>query len=132
MKNSVIFGLATLLLSSATMAADAPAPAHDGNGKMQERMKGRMDHMFKELDANGDGTVSKDENNAFATKKFEENDANKDGKVTKDEWDAAREKKHKEWEAKRAERNGPAKPAGADATKPAATPSVVPEVVKKQ
>ncbi len=62
-------------------------------GKMGDRMHHRMDErkesMWKELDTNGDGVITKEESNEFSNKKFEEKDANKDGKVTKEEWDAA-------------------------------------------
>jgi Ca2+-binding EF-hand superfamily protein len=63
--------------------------------------------MLGEMDANGDGAVSKDEFVAHAGKMFTEMDANKDGKVTEEEMKAhqvAQKAKHeamqKEMQAK--------------------------------
>ena len=58
---------------------------HDGAGQ-DEGMRGhREDMMLKKMDANGDGTLSRAEFDAFHLKHFDELDANKDGKITLDE-----------------------------------------------
>ncbi len=45
---------------------------------------------FKEMDKNGDGTISKKEFDAFHSQHFKDMDANKDGKVSQDEMGAMR------------------------------------------
>jgi len=91
-----------LMLGVAMMAVSAlPALAEDG-GKKGHRDPGKMmEKIFSEQDANGDGSVSKDEFVAHSTKRFDEMDANKDGKVTKDEIKAHHEAKRAEWKAKK-------------------------------
>ena len=54
--------------------------------------KNAPEAMFKTMDANGDGKVSRAEYAAGARKNFESMDANKDGKVTADEMTAAKAK----------------------------------------
>jgi len=44
--------------------------------------------MFKQMDKNGDGAISKKEFDAFHNAQFREMDANKDGKITLEEMDA--------------------------------------------
>jgi len=46
--------------------------------------------IFKEMDKNGDGVVSKKEFDAFQHAYFKAMDANHDGKITRDEMDVAR------------------------------------------
>lgn len=62
------------------------------------------EHMFKETDTDGDGSITKDEWKAKGDKMFDEMDANHDGKLTKDEMKAHRDMKHAEWEKRKAER----------------------------
>src|SRR5665811_1751655 len=53
---------------------------------MRGQHHGQMDGMmFKKLDTNGDGVISKAEFNAFNAKHFKELDTNKDGKLTLEE-----------------------------------------------
>ena len=67
-----------LTLASALAQAE-PMACHD-------QMQGSMEEMmFKSMDTNGDGTVSRAEFNAFHAKRFKQLDANKDGKITLDE-----------------------------------------------
>jgi outer membrane protein assembly factor BamB len=48
-----------------------------------------FDNFLKQMDANGDGVVSREEaRNTDFNDFFDNNDANKDGKITRDEWDA--------------------------------------------
>jgi hypothetical protein len=64
--------------------AHAEGEACDKN--MHGQHHGQMDGMmFKKLDSDGDGVISKAEFNAFNTKHFKKLDANKDGKITPDE-----------------------------------------------
>lgn len=106
MRSYILLGMALAAISTAAMAAETPAAtepakqAVDGKemnkeGKM--RHKGmRMEKMWKEMDANEDGSISREESTAFGNKKFDERDANKDGKVTREEWDAFRKAKMEE------------------------------------
>lgn len=68
----------------------ASAWAHAEPGMCQEPVPGQVmqkaeDVMFRKMDANSDGSVSRAEFNAFNAQHFEEMDANKDGKVTREE-----------------------------------------------
>jgi Ca2+-binding EF-hand superfamily protein len=56
----------------------------------------RMEKMWKEMDTNEDGSITREESTAFGNKKFDERDSNKDGKVTREEWDAFRKAKMEE------------------------------------
>ncbi len=110
MRSSILLGIALATISTAAMAAEAPAdsgkPAdapemHKMGDRMHKRMDEHMERMFKEMDSNNDGSISREESTAFGNKKFDERDANKDGKVTKEEWDAFRKTKMEEMKAKR-------------------------------
>ena len=50
------------------------------------------DQMFKTMDSNSDGMVTRDEFNNFGAKKFQELDANGDGQITGEEINAAHKK----------------------------------------
>ena len=52
--------------------------------------------MFKQMDKNGDGAISKKEFEAFHNALFKEMDANKDGKLTPEEMDAEHHSKMQE------------------------------------
>jgi Ca2+-binding EF-hand superfamily protein len=68
------------LILAATLAHAAPEACHE---PMQGQMGGQGEEMmFKRIDANGDGVISKEEFNAFQARHFQEMDANKDGKIT--------------------------------------------------
>ena len=47
------------------------------------------DQMFKAIDTNSDGTVTREEFNAFGAKKFQQMDANGDGQLSSEEMKAA-------------------------------------------
>jgi|GEM_PF-3700702 len=106
MKNSILLGIALAVISTATMAAEAPATAESAKqttagqeankDKKMQRKGMRMEKMWKEMDANGDGSITREESTAFGNKKFDERDSNKDGKVTREEWDAFRKAKMEE------------------------------------
>ncbi len=86
---------ATLVLVTyfalAASLAHADPEMHRGQegGQMAEKM-------FKEVDVNGDGAISKAEFNAFQAGHFKRMDANGDGKITRDEMEA----RHKKWMGK--------------------------------
>lgn len=94
MKKILMLGVAMLALNAASSFAEdkAAAPA-DGP-------KHHKGDMLKEIDADGDGSVSKAEFMAFHEKRFGEMDANNDGKISKEEHEA----KRAEWKAKMKER----------------------------
>ncbi len=50
------------------------------------------DYMFKEMDKNGDGAISKKEFDAFHNAQFKRFDLNHDGKITQAELDSAHDK----------------------------------------
>lgn len=121
MKTSLALAITLTAFSTAAMA-ETPAvttsqpaqatgvPAMGGNmtqhmrGEMHNRMKNHKERMWKEMDANGDGSISREESTAFGNKKFDERDTNKDSKVTREEWDAFHTAKMEEMKAKRADR----------------------------
>lgn len=103
MKHSLTIGLILAAFSTSAMA-ETPAPklAEPAKAeKMQNRMKGRMERMWKEMDSNNDGAISKEESTAFGNKKFDEKDGNHDDTITREEWDAFHKAKMEEKKAKR-------------------------------
>ena len=94
MKKVLLLGAAVLTLNAIpALAEDGPKGKHHDGGK-------KMEKMFADQDANGDGKVSKDEFVAHATKRFEEMDSDKDGGLTKEEIKAHFDAKRAEWKAK--------------------------------
>lgn len=73
-----------LVLVAALAHAEPKACNEPAQGQTRVQME---EMMFKKMDANGDGAVSKAEFNAFNAKRFKEMDANGDGKVTREEMD---------------------------------------------
>jgi hypothetical protein len=104
MKMISLLSASMLALVSTAYAQDAkPAAeggAHPRAEKMKERMKEHHEKKWKEMDTDGDGSISKEESAAFHSKGFDEKDANKDGKISKEEAKAFREKKRAEYKAK--------------------------------
>jgi hypothetical protein len=63
--------------------------AHANPNSSQENMR---DQMFKVIDTNSDGTLTRDEFNTFTAKKFQQMDANGDGQLSSEEMNAANKK----------------------------------------
>lgn len=79
-------------LSLAGFAASAIADDHGREGKGPKGP--HHGKMFDKMDANGDGTVTKEEARDFHEGRFDKMDANGDGKVTKDEAKARMKERH--------------------------------------
>lgn len=81
MKRTVdYFVVVSGFILSAALAHVEAEPFHD---PMRASLPGGMGAMmFKNMDTNGDGVISKAEFNAFNAKHFKKMDANKDGKLT--------------------------------------------------
>ncbi len=94
MKKILMLGVAVLALNA------APSFAEDKAAAPVDAPKHHKGDMLKEIDADGDGAVSKAEFLAFHEKRFGEMDADKDGKISKEEHEA----KRAEWKAKMKER----------------------------
>ncbi len=86
----------SLLISAATaalLATSFAAMASDHGDSDTEYKKGAMckmckkhgKMMFKKMDTDGDGYITKAEHEAFTAEKFTKMDANGDGKLTKEE-----------------------------------------------
>jgi hypothetical protein len=92
----LILTLSALFVSaSLALAADEAKPKKPGEGGKGDGKRPDPAEMFKKLDTNADGSVSKDEfmagpqakeNAERAGKMFEFKDADKDGKLTKEEF----------------------------------------------
>lgn len=128
MKKSLALGIALATFSTVAMAeTPAPttaAPAQAGGmpamgGQMKDRMKSHMEKVWKEMDANGDNSISKDESVAFGNKKFDERDSNHDSKVTREEWDSFRDARMEEMKAKMGAEHGKMPMDGKPAVPPA-------------
>lgn len=74
-------------LVSAT-AAHAQTPAANGAQRGQ-RLQQLESEMFKRMDTNGDGVISKQEFMEQAEKRFKRLDANGDGQITREEIESA-------------------------------------------
>ena len=109
----------TAIAGAAYAAQDqATPPAH--TGMHHHRHHGHGDRLMR-LDANKDGTITRDEAVAAATARFDKLDANRDGKIDQTEIAALKQKRqaHRQemrakWQARRA-----AQAAAAPATQPA-------------
>jgi hypothetical protein len=90
MQKIFAYSIAATLLAGSSLAL-----AHGPDGECGGRGPGKQAR-FEELDANKDGTVSKDEFLKGRAAHFDEADTNKDGKLTKEERAAAHEARMKE------------------------------------
>ena len=72
--------IAFCFISISALAHAESAPFHEGPAR-----KEAGGEMFKSMDTNRDGAISKAEFNAFSARHFKKMDANKDGKLTPDE-----------------------------------------------
>lgn len=104
---------AILLTSGAALAQDhdMPPPQHGGP---HGGHRGGM--MFKKIDTNGDGVITKDEHQAFSDKMFSKMDTNGDGSVTKEEGKEAREKMREKFKNFRKEHGGEGRPTPPEGT----------------
>lgn len=86
MKKIIGFLMATPLVLT-VMGVHAEPEGYRGSelGPNQMQME---DALFKRMDANGDGLVSRAEFDEFNARRFKELDADNDGKVTREEMDA--------------------------------------------
>ena len=91
MKKSVRYlALVSCFALAPALAFAGPEACHDS---MQGQMGGQSEEMmFKNMDANGDGMVSKAEFNAFHAKRFKELDVNKDGRISPEEMKSGHKK----------------------------------------
>ncbi|RFC35343.1 MAG: EF hand [Candidatus Nitrotoga sp. SPKER] len=72
----------SLVITSCFVLSPAIAQADSSKGKMQE-------NMFKAMDTNSDGMITREESNSFREKKFQEMDLNNDGQISGPEMKAA-------------------------------------------
>jgi hypothetical protein len=123
----IILTLGALLLSaSLTFAADGEKPRKPAEGG--DKPRGNPEEIFKKLDANSDGSVSKEEylasprakeNAERAEKSFTTRDKDKDGKLSKEEFTARPEGgRGGDRPGKKPEGDGAAKKEGAGDKKP--------------
>ncbi|MFO1242973.1 MAG: EF-hand domain-containing protein [Rickettsiales bacterium] len=74
----------------AVFTAPAIATANDDN------MQAKADYYFKKIDTDGNGTISKQEHEAFGENMFNEADTNKDNQISKAELLAEKQKEKTE------------------------------------
>jgi len=93
------------LVLSTTLAFAGAALANEHAGADQKGGKpGHHGGMFKKLDTNGDGVITKEEHQAHADKMFSKMDANGDGKVTQAEAKVGHDKMRAKWKEHHAEK----------------------------
>jgi len=83
--NKWILSLVFIAVPCLALAAEKPV------GKKSENINARVDQLFKSVDANGDGRISKEETEQKApaiTENFNQIDANHDGALNKKEFKA--------------------------------------------
>ena len=92
--SAVYFGLISSIALGMTWAHAGPEQHHGHMpSQMPNQIHGQMEEkMFKEVDSNGDGAISKSEFNAFQARQFKRMDANGDGKISHAEMDAGHQK----------------------------------------
>lgn len=78
-----------MFTKSALLAAAFVLPAMAASAN-EQHMEKKADYWFNQMDANKDGTVTKSEHQAFATKMFTDADSNNDGNLSKPELTAAK------------------------------------------
>lgn len=81
--------------ASAILSISIAQAAPDHHGSMHDQpMHGQIEHrMFREVDTNNDGAISRKEFNAYQAKHFKKMDANRDGKITQAEMEAGHNKR---------------------------------------
>jgi hypothetical protein len=73
-----------------------PPMGADHKGMMGDHKANRPNFLFKKMDTNGDGKVTKAEHDVFVEARFKETDANNDGAITEEEMKAYGDKKREE------------------------------------
>jgi hypothetical protein len=106
-----------MMLTAAALVISAPAAFAEPDGKPHHK-----GDMLEKIDTDKDGAVSKAEFLAFHEERFKEIDANGDGKISKEEGEA----KKAEWKAKRKEMMKGEAPAEAPAEAPVEAPAETP------
>ena len=79
----------------------SPPPPGGEAGEVDPRVEHAIDNMFKEMDTDHDGRISKAEWMAFQEKQFKRLDKNGDGFITKDEVRADWKERMKEEQERR-------------------------------
>ncbi len=115
MKKTTLSAIVIALAASSAFAAP-PTPPTSQNPNMPPAPQGQPGgpggehhggpggrHMFEDIDANHDGSISKDEWVAHGEKMFKDFDANHDGKISQDEMKAFEDMKRAQWEQRRAQ-----------------------------
>ena len=74
-----------LSASALSFAVEDSAPNNGQMPKTTDQMQQKMQQHMKEVDTNGDGSISKQEFMAGCEKRFQKMDANGDGQITKQE-----------------------------------------------
>lgn len=98
-----IIALRAVVFATAFAAPAFAATGTAHSGKMHHHMEEKIDEMFKKMDTNGDGKVSKAEFDAHKDAMFADADTNKDGMLSEEELRAHKKKK---WEAHKAMHGG--------------------------
>lgn len=81
-----------LILVSTALIMAAATPAFARMSKDSTDHHAMADAMFKKIDMDNDGMISREEHDAFANKMFTEADTNSDGKLSKEEMSAYKTK----------------------------------------
>lgn len=92
--------LATSFLAASSLALTAWAGHHEGGEKRKHG------HHFEKKDANGDGSITKEEWLAASEERFGKMDGDGDGSVTQAEWQSARERMHQRMRERHGEKHG--------------------------
>lgn len=99
-KTALLISGALVVLMGTAGIASAKGMGHDGQGPRGAFMQ----EMFAQIDADGDGKITKEEMEAFKTARFEAADTDGDGKLSYEELGAVRDARRVERAQKMVER----------------------------